>query len=751
MQTAMVKAMDDLFTRKDEPKAQCRTVAVLTTAPIEKPYDYSIPEDMDVKVGDYVRVPMGKSVIPGVVWKTGEEKIRPEKIKSIDERYNLPSMPQTHRDFLEKVAAYTLAPLGSVLKMALSVADALAPPSPVHGFVLSTKGQAALSGNTETSDKISHAHIRILKTLSDGNPRRATEISRLAECSASIIKTLEKKGFLDSVPMNTPPPCTAPDPTRTGPVLSEDQNAAACTLRHAVMEGQYSATLLDGVTGAGKTEVYFEAVATALEKGHQALILLPEIALSNAFIDRFQTRFGCRPALWHSALSPGVRRSTWRGVAQGSVRVVVGARSALFLPYSDLGLIVVDEEHDPAFKQDEGVTYNARDMAVLRAHTGQIPVVLVSATPSLETIHNVWTGRYGHLVLPDRHGGAGLPTLHILDLKKDRPERQSFIAPTLRKAVAETLAANEQALLFLNRRGYAPLTLCRSCGHRMECPRCTAWLVEHRRSERLACHHCGFSMPLPKICPSCHETESFAACGPGVERIHEEVKALFPEARTLLLASDTTEGDAAMRTALADIREHRVDIVIGTQIVAKGHHFPKLTLVGVIDADLGLSGGELRATERTYQLLHQVAGRAGREERPGHVYLQTYAPESRVIQALAAGSRDAFLEIEAGERERAGMPPFTRLAGIIVSGTNEAQVDAVARTLGHNAPNAPGIRTLGPAAASLARLRGQYRRRLLVIADKSVNIQKAVRTWLSGTKIPSSVRVRADIDPQGFG
>lgn len=749
----MVWAMDDLFADGKESEGLPRTVAVLTSAPVDRVYDYCMPEGIALAPGDYVRVPMGKSLVSGVVWGEGSGQVQTKKLKTIDERYDLPPMPQVHRTFLDKVAAYTLSPAGSILKMALSVPEALSPPDSARGYVLSDQGRAILDSPSgpDTYASLKPGHIRILEILAEGVPRRAAELARLAGCGVGPIKTLEKNGLLESVALTLHPPCIAPDLTRTGPVLSPDQSAAARTLCHAVAEGGYYAALLDGVTGAGKTEVYFEAVVAALEKAHQALILLPEIALSNAFIDRFQERFGTAPALWHSALSPGVRRATWRGVAQGTVRVVVGARSALFLPYADLGLIVVDEEHDPAFKQEEGVTYNARDMAVLRAHTGQIPVALVSATPSLETIHNVWTGRYAHLVLPDRHGGAGLPTVHILDLRKDRPERQRFIAPTLRKAVTETLEAGEQALLFLNRRGYAPLTLCRSCGHRMECPRCTAWLVEHRCSARLACHHCGFSMVLPQVCPSCAEVGSFAACGPGVERIHEEVKELFPQARTRLLASDTTDGAEEMRTALRDIRDHQVDIVIGTQIVAKGHHFPKLTLVGVIDADLGLSGGELRATERTYQLLHQVAGRAGREDRPGHVYLQTYAPESRVIQALAAGDRDGFLEIEAGERERAGMPPFTRLAGIIVSGANEAQVDAAARTLGQSAPHAPGIRTLGPAAAALARLRGQYRRRLLVIADKSVNLQKAVRVWISETRLPSSVRVRVDIDPQGFG
>lgn len=592
---------------------------------------------------------------------------------------------------------------------------------------------------------------KILSALSDGVPRRAAEIARVAGCSAATVRTLIKKGLLEEVPIRTPAPCAAPDPERGGPVLSADQGAVAGALCADVQAGAFRASLLDGVTGSGKTEVYFEAVAQAVRQGRQALVLLPEIALSNAFIGRFEARFGCAPALWHSALAPGRRRTTWRGVARGETKVVVGARSALFLPYADLGLIVVDEEHDSAFKQEEGVFYNARDMAVLRAHLGGFPVVLVSATPSLESAHNAWSGRYAHLSLPDRHGGAQLPCVHILDLRADRPESQRFIAPTLRRAVAATLAAGEQALLFLNRRGYAPLTICRACGHRMECPRCTAWLVEHRARGRLECHHCGLAMRIPEICPACGEPESFAPCGPGVERIAEEIAEYFPDARAMVLASDTAESPDALRVALEDIRERRTDIVIGTQIVAKGHHFPGLTCVGVIDADLGLAGGELRATERTYQLLHQVAGRAGREDLPGHVYLQTWNPESRVIQALAAGDRDEFLNVELAERESAGMPPFTRLAGIIVSGVSESETDAAAGALGRAAPQGEGIRTLGPAAAPMARLRGRHRRRLLVVADKGLNLQKAVREWIGAAKLPPSIRVQIDIDPQSFG
>lgn len=599
-------------------------------------------------------------------------------------------------------------------------------------------------------ENLSPPYRSVVSLLSDGRPRRAAEIAEAVGCTPGVLKTMVKKNLLRTVEIYGAAPCRHPDIGAPGPSLSAAQAAAADTLCRYVREGRYQTALLDGVTGAGKTEVYFEAVAEALKTGKQALILLPEIALSNAFLDRFKSRFGCAPALWHSALSPAQRKNTWRGIVSGETKVVVGARSALFLPYADLGVIIVDEEHDPAYKQEDGVIYHARDMAVVRAHLGKIPVVLVSATPSLETITNAWSGRYEHLHLPDRHAGASMPDVHVIDMKKDKPDRHRFIAPSLREKLRQNLEMGEQSLLFLNRRGYAPLTLCRACGQRLECPRCTAWLVEHRRTNRLECHHCGYGMKFPSQCPSCGEADSLHACGPGVERIVEEVKEYFPEARTFVLASDTAGTQEELRQILSDIRDHRCDIIVGTQIIAKGHHFPMLTLVGVVDADLGLKGGDLRAAERTFQLLHQVGGRAGREERSGHVYLQTWLPENKVMKALAIGDRDRFLEIESAEREGAFMPPFSRLAGIIISGKDEKQVADIAAALGRTAPHTDGVRILGPAESPFYRLRGNYRRRLLVQAEKNVNLQKLLEDWMAHVKTPSSIRVYIDIDPQSF-
>lgn len=726
--------------------------AVLTPFPIDKAYDYALPDGLEGQAGSYVCVPLGSREIPAVIWGEGAGDVKPEKIKSILTVYDLPPLPEVHRKFLDWMAGYTMAAKGAVLKLTLSVPKALEPPVTITGYVI---------GEVKEDEKgVSPAARRVLEIAADGLPRRASELAEEAGCSTGVVKTLHIKDYLKTVQLKTPPPCRVPDAERAGALLSAPQKECADALVDLVKDNKYNTALLDGVTGAGKTEVYFEAVAQALRQNKQVLILLPEIALSNAFLDRFKARFGCRPAMWHSSLSPAKRKVTWRGVAEGQSKVIVGARSALFLPYQDLGLIIVDEEHDPAYKQEEGVIYNARDMAVVRASLGKFPIVMVSATPSLETMQNAWNGRYQHLTLPSRHGGASLPEIHLIDLRKNKPEdRQHFIAPILNKAIEDTMERGEQALLFLNRRGYAPLTLCRHCGHRFQCPRCTAWLIEHRRTGKMHCHHCDYYMRMPTNCPECNEADSLAACGPGVERVLEEVKETFPEARVCVLSSDTATTHEQLREILEQIREHKVDIIIGTQIIAKGHHFPKLTCVGVVDADLGLSGGDLRATERVYQLLHQVAGRAGREQtedqQSGQVYLQTFSPETRVMQALASGERDEFLEIELEEREAAFMPPFSRLVGIIISGRDEKQVMEASQLLGRSAPQHMDgdditIQTLGPAEAPMYRLRGKFRRRLLIRVDKTIDIQKTIKHWLGSVKTPSAVRVQIDIDPQSF-
>ena len=537
---------------------------------------------------------------------------------------------------------------------------------------------------------------------------------------------------------------------RSGPALSPDQSVAARGLVERIDQGVFGVMLLDGVTGSGKTETYFSAIAAALAAGRQVLVLLPEIALSAQWLERFRDCFGVLPAQWHSDVGRTARCGTWRAVVTGQARVVVGARSALFLPFADLGLIIVDEEHDPSYKQEEGVCYQARDMAVLRASLANIPIVLVSATPSLETVVNVARGRYQRVALPRRYAMAELPAVRLIDLRQQRIERGRFLSPPLVAELAATLAAGEQALLFLNRRGYAPLTLCRACGHRLRCPSCTAWLVEHRFTRHLLCHHCGHTEPVPAVCPECLTAKTLVPCGPGVERLSEEVADLFPMARTGLMVSDLLSGPQAAAALTQAMAEQRIDVLIGTQIVAKGYHFPMLTLVGVVDADLGLTGGDLRAAERTYQLVHQVGGRSGRAERAGRVVIQTFMPDQPVMKALAEGNRDRFLEAEATARRAARLPPFGRLAAVIVSAADPDSSDFVAQALSRAAPQLPGVIVLGPAPAPLAVLRGRHRRRFLVKSERHVNVQVVLRDWLSRVRLAGAARVQVDIDPYSF-
>lgn len=727
--------------RTSSPAPGETRVSVLLPLPLEGPFDYRVPEGLELKEGDFVSVPFGRRDAIGVVWGPAHGDVAPEKLKQVSERLTARPLPPESRDLVNWVAGYTLAPPGMVLKMAMSVPQALEPPRPITAYVLAPDPPDA---------RITPARQRVLDLLAGSPPMTAAEAAREAACGTSVIKKMAELGLLTAVSLPAHAPPQAPDCERPGPELSTDQQTAATDLETKVRARGYSVTVLDGVPGSGKTEVYLQAVTEALRQGRQVLVLLPEIALTAQWLDRFTERFGAEPVLWHSDLTQAQRRHAWRAIAEGEARVVIGARSALFLPYPDLGLIVVDEEHETAFKQEEGVIYNARDMAVVRGRIGNFPVILVSATPSLETATNAAQGRYGLLHLPDRHAGAVLPEMQVIDMLSDPPPRGHWLSGPMREAITATFEEGEQALLFLNRRGYAPLTLCRTCGHRFQCPRCTAWLVEHRALGRLQCHHCGFFARPPARCPECEAEDSLAACGPGVERLAEEVAEVFPDARTLIAASDTVTGPHAAAELVRRIEDHEVDLVIGTQIVAKGYHFPRLTQVGVVDADLGLTGGDLRAAERTYQLLYQVAGRAGRAERPGRVLLQTYMPEHGVMKALISGDKNRFLATESQARQEAGMPPFGRLASLIVSGKDEALVDGIARDLGRSAPRLAGVEVLGPAPAPLALLRGKHRQRLLLKARKDINVQAVLRDWLAATPHPGSVRIQVDVDPYSF-
>ena len=720
-----------------------RVVDILVPVALDQAYSYRVPAGLDLAPGDVVAVPLGAREALGVVWADNPNP-NPRlhnRLKDVDEKLDVPPLKPELRSFVDWVSSYTLASRGMVLRMALRMGEHLGPGRERVGVRLAGP----------PPQRMTAARARVLQLFADSLTRGKGDAAREAGVSAGVIDGLIDEGTLETVVLPPEKLVEPPDPDFRKPDFSLGQLAAADALRLTVTQGGYTVTLLDGVTGSGKTEVYFEAVAENIRRRQQTLILMPEIALTVQFLDRFSARFGTRPAEWHSQLSPRTRQRTWAAVAANEAPVVVGARSALFLPYADLGLIIVDEEHDPAYKQEEGAHYHARDMAVVRGSIAKIPMILASATPSVESEVNARRGRYRHLHLPERFGGASLPLVEAIDLRREGPPRGRFIAPRLAEAVQITLTKREQALLFLNRRGYAPLTLCRACGFRLQCPNCDAWLVDHRFRKRLVCHHCGFSMPPPAECPNCHATESFAAVGPGVERLEQEAAELFPDARILVLSSDLVESVERLRQELDDVAAGRFDLVIGTQLVAKGHHFPRLNLVGIVDADLGLGNGDPRAAERTFQLLHQVVGRAGREEGRGVGYLQTHQPEHPVMRALISGDREAFYKSEIEQRERTGYPPFGRLASLVVSAGDRHAAEGFGRVLVSHAPKDEHVRILGPAEAPIAVVRGRHRFRLLVKSPRSFDLSAYLREWLSRTPKPKgNVRLEVDVDPMSF-
>ncbi|MCZ7657637.1 MAG: primosomal protein N' [Xanthobacteraceae bacterium] len=720
-----------------------RVVDVLVPVALDQLYSYRVPAGLEVAPGDIVRVRLAAREVTAAVWAENPAP-RPgldNRLRDIEAKLDVPPLREELRRFIDWLAGYTLAPRGMVLRMALRMADHLGPERERIGVRLAGP----------KPQRMTPARARALALLADGLTRGKREAAEEAGVSVGVIDGLVDEGTLETLVLPPAPVALPPDPAHRPADFAPAQAEAARALRDMVAEDRYAVTLLDGVTGSGKTQVYFEAVAETLRKGRQALILMPEIALTGQFLDRFAERFGVRPAEWHSEISPRKRARAWAAIAAGEVAVVAGARSALFLPYRDLGLIVVDEEHDPAYKQEDGVRYHARDMAVVRARIAGIPAVLASATPSVETEVNARRKRYRRIALPERFGGQHEPGIEAIDLRREGPPRGRFVAPRLAEAVQVAFERGEQALFFLNRRGYAPLTLCRACGHRFNCPNCDAWLVDHRFRRQLVCHHCGFAMPPPPACPKCQAVDSFVACGPGVERLEEEVAELFPGRRIMVMSSDVITTIERMREEFKAIAAGAVDIVIGTQLVAKGHHFPKLNLVGIVDADLGLGSGDPRAAERSFQLLHQVVGRAGREAGHGHGYLQTHQPEHPVIRALVAQDREAFYDSEIAARERTGYPPFGRLASLLVSAKDKHAAEGYARRLVALARHDEAVRILGPAEAPLAMVRGRHRFRLLVKSPRGYDLSDYMRAWLAAAPKPKGdLRLDVDIDPYGF-
>lgn len=714
-------------------------VAVMVSVSVEGPYSYRVPAGMVVTRGSIVAVPLVGRLTLGVVWGPPKDNFAHNRLKDIAQVYDVPALSEELLKTVDWVSRYTLAPPGLVLRSVLRSTEALEPERPIVAFRATGVEPA----------KMTPARLRVMDVLADGSAWTKTAIIGGSGVSASVIEGLEKAGALERIEVPAPPIVEPPDPEAAVPVLSPEQAQAMAQIRELDVSG-FGVALLDGVTGGGKTEVFFEAVADTVRAGRQGLILLPEIALTHTFIERFTRRFGTRPAEWHSDMTPAQRARVWRGVLSGQVRVVLGARSALFLPFRELGIIVLDEEHDGAFKQYEGVSYHARDMAVVRAKFAQARVVLSSATPSVESRNNANLGRYTHVLLQSRFAEAAMPDITALDMREEPPEKGQWIAPRLAREVFATLDRGEQALLFLNRRGYAPLTLCNACGHQYQCPDCSAWLVEHRFRGVLMCHHCGHEERVPKACKACGALDTLVAVGPGIERVAEEAEARFPGARKVILSSDMGS-NAQIRDRFAEIEKGEYDLIIGTQLVSKGHHFEKLTLVGVIDADLGLAHGDPRAAERTFQILTQVTGRAGRASKAGRAFLQTYHPTHPVMEAMVKGDREAFYRYELASREAGGLPPFGRLAALIVSANEHDPAFAYAKSILAAAPMADGLKLFGPADAPVAMVRGRHRVRLLAQSGKDFDLSGYVRFWLEqAPKATGNLRVQVDIDPQSF-
>jgi primosomal protein N' (replication factor Y) len=713
---------------------------------LDQAYSYRVPVDLAVCPGDIVYVPLANRETFGLVWSV-KERAGGNNLKSIRALTALPRLAPELMNFLQRVSNYTLAPLGLVAKMAMRDPEAEAHEAPKFGL--------RLTGIKP--HRLTPTRVRVLAAARGGLVHRKRDLAEAAACSTGVLDALVDEGVFELVPIPSlarAAPLSIKEPIRA---LNAEQQVAAKLVHQAAVAGAFGVHLLEGVTGSGKTDVYFEAVAAALTGEKQALILLPEISLTAEFVARFEARFGGAPGLWHSGIAPTKRDRLWHAVAEGEARVVVGARSALFLPFRQLGLIVVDEEHEAAFKQDDLVRYHARDMAVLRGQCEGCPVILSSATPSIESRVNAAQGRYHHVELKSRATPQSLPTLGVIDLTRDPPPRGAFLSPRLIAEIDATLARGEQALVFLNRRGYAPLTLCRSCGYRWQCPNCDAWLVEHRFRRALVCHHCGHTERRLHSCVSCGAEESLTSCGPGVERVAEEIAQHFPDHRRIVLSSDFPGGTERLKRELQAVAQGELPLVIGTQLIAKGHNFPHLTLAALVDADLGLVSNDPRAAERSFQLLAQVTGRAGRGDKPGRGILQTYQPQHPVIRALVSGDHKRFYAAEIAAREAAGMPPFGRLAALLVSAREKAAAEHHARLLAEAGHRLSGemaqgaVSVLGPAEPPLALLCGKHRIRLILKAPRGFPMQGLIRAMVAAAGPPKKgARLDIDIDPLNF-
>lgn len=531
------------------------------------------------------------------------------------------------------------------------------------------------------------------------------------------------------------------------PVLSEAQKRALKQLMQITIKNK-KPTLLHGITGSGKTSIYMHLAAHFLLESKQVLILSPEIALTSQMVASFKDAFTCSTIVWHSKIKTTQKTKDFQQIVLGTAQIIIGVRSALFLPYKNLGLIIVDEEHDQSYKQESYFCYNARDMAVLRGFLCKTSVLLGSATPSIETYHNVLTGKYENVQLTTRFAGAQLPKVEILNMQNKKSS--AWICESMYSKIIMTLQNGNQVLLFLNRRGYAPLVLCSKCGFREKCPFCTTWLVLHKQVSLLKCHQCGHTSCIPEVCKQCSAQKSMIPCGPGVERIEEELKQKFPKYK-IAIASRDKPYDKIIDLTLQNFAANQIDILIGTQIITKGHHFPNLMMVGVIDADIGLFGENIRALETTFQLLHQVGGRSGREQNQGTVCIQTYFPNSQFMQLVQKNDFISFINYELEQRKQANLPPFSRAVKILISSHNKTHAEKYANQLRFIVPcENKQIRLLGPVDARIAQINKEHRIRMLLLAEKSFDINSYITNWLKSVKKPSNTKIKIDVDPYDF-
>ena len=747
-------------------------------------YDYLAPRDWNLVKGHVVQIPIASRQGWGIVMGTAQKtEIEASKIKTVTRLAHVPPLSQKNISYLEQLTKWTLAPFSAAMKLMLNCPQALEAPKAVSLYHLSAKDADEIQHLMAQSGlKMTPKRERLLHAMLQLPPLSLAELAAETATSTSVITSLVQAAILTKTQSlvsasydDAEALIQAADRLDNRLTLTPEQTRISDEIKKGWQNG-FGVHLVEGVPGSGKTETYLSVVAQALRQRRQVIIMLPEIVLTTAWQERFERWFGLAPQIWHSSIPMSKRRQIWRGAIQGEPMVVAGARSLLSLPFSNLGLIVVDEEHDSSFKQEDYISYHARDMAMMRAKIHNIPILLASATPSVESWVRATDSSLGqqqkhwhHWQLSSRFGNAELPQVSLIDLRLSPPPMGRWISPELEKHLGYALTQHTQSLLFLNRRGYAPMTLCTSCGYRMACHQCDSLLVTHKLAAKRQCHVCGHVEKLTDECPQCGVTDCMQPIGPGVERLVDEAQTLFPEARIAILSSDSVAQAGAADRLIQDISDGHIDIIIGTQMAAKGHHFPHLGLVGVVDADLGLGGGDLRAAERTYQLLWQVAGRSGREGgRTGQVFIQTYQPDHLVMQALvtlnsdtskanienaeaaSAQQRAHFMHTEAMGRKMAGMPPFGRLASLILSAPDIVKLEQAAGLFELHRPHYEATQIYGPAPAAISRARGQFRMRYLLRADRHVSVQQILLQWIEAVKLPSGVTAQVDIDPYNF-